>query len=296
MMERQDIQFISEGLNCVGWFYRAPDKDASPCVVLAHGFGGVKEMQLDAYAERFVKAGYHALVFDYRHFGDSEGEPRQILDIKKQHQDWRAAIKFAKGLTGVDNHRIVLWGTSFSGGHVLAVAGQDQDPDIVAVISQVPHLNGLATVVANGLIPSLRLSLAAWRDVLCMVLRRDPYYVPAIGRPGMLAAMTALGAEEGLKKLYPEGFKHNEYVAARIFLSVGLYSPGKLAAKMSMPLLIQVAANDLTTPVHPAIKAAMKAPKSQLIIYKCDHFDVYVEPRFEQTVGDQITFLNNCLK
>jgi fermentation-respiration switch protein FrsA (DUF1100 family) len=60
-------------------------------------------------------------------------------------------------------------------------------------------------------------------------------------------------------------------------------------------LLLQVAANDLTTPVYPAIRAASKAPKSQLIIYKCGHFDVYVEPRFEQTVGDQLTFLNNCL-
>jgi dienelactone hydrolase len=295
MIVRQDIQFISEGLKCAGWFYPASGKDISPCIVLAHGFGGVKEMRLDAYAERFAEAGYHAFVFDYRHFGESEGEPRQILDIKKQHQDWRAAIRFAKGLPGVDPHRIVLWGTSFSGGHVLAVAVRDQDPDIVAVISQVPHLNGIATAVASGPVQNVRLGFAAWKDIFRMIFKRSPYYVPVVGRPGELAAMTAPDAEEGVKKLYPEGFEPNENVAARIFLAVGLYSPGKLASKMSMPLLIQVAANDLTTPVHPAIKAAMKAPKSQLIIYKCDHFDVYVEPRFEQTVSDQITFLKNCL-
>lgn len=296
MIERQDIQFISEGLKCAGWFYPAAGKDISPCIVLAHGFGAVKEMRLDAYAERFAKAGYHALVFDYRHFGESEGEPRQILDIKKQHQDWRAAIRFAKGLAGVDAHRIVLWGASFSGGHVLAVASRDQDPDIVAVISQVPHLDGFATAMASGPIQALRLGLAACRDVASRVLHRSPYYVPTIGRPGELAAMTAPGAEEKAKKLYPEGFEPNETIAARVFLSVGLYSPGKLAAKLSVPWLIQVASHDLTTPVYPAKKAAIKASKSQLIMYECDHFDTYVEPHFEQIVADQLAFLYTCLR
>ncbi|MBN2059356.1 MAG: alpha/beta hydrolase, partial [Deltaproteobacteria bacterium] len=102
MIERQNIQFTSRGLRCNGWFYRASDKDKSHCIVIAHGFCGVKEMRLDAYAESFAMAGYNALVFDYRHFGESEGEPRQILDIKKQHQDWHAAISFTRGLPGID--------------------------------------------------------------------------------------------------------------------------------------------------------------------------------------------------
>lgn len=293
MIERQNIRFVSEGLNCMGWFYQAPGKGRSPCIILAHGFGGVKEMCLDAYAETFAEAGYHALVFDYRHFGESEGEPRQILDIKKQHQDWHAAIRFARRLPGVDPQRIVLWGTSFSGGHVVAVAVQEKD--IAAVISQVPHLDGFATAAANGLVQNIRLGVAAWRDIARKLLHRSPYYVPIIGKPGEPAAMTAPDAEEGVKKLYPEDFEPNENVAARIFLSVGLYSPGRLAPKLCMPWLVQVASNDLTTPLKPVIRAAMKAPKSQLIVYKCGHFDVYVHPRFEQTIGDQITFLKNCL-
>ncbi len=291
MIERQDIQFPSKGLNCAGWFYRAGVKDIAPCIVLAHGFGGVKEMRLDAYAEKFAEAGYHALVFDYRHFGGSEGEPRQILDIKKQQQDWHAAIRFARGLSGVDPQRIILWGTSFSGGHVVAVAVQEKD--IAAVISQVPHMDGIATAAAAGLVQNIRLGIAAWRDMANKLLRRRPFYVPAVGEPGELAAMTAPGVVEGVKRLYPEGFIPNENIAARIFLFVGLFSPGRLAPKLGIPWLVQVAANDLTTPVKPAIKAAMKAPKSQLIVYKCGHFDVYVEPRFEQTVRDQITFLNS---
>jgi uncharacterized protein len=294
-MDRQDIQFISEGLKCAGWFFKASGIDKAPCVILAHGFCGVKEMRLSAYAEAFAAAGYHALVFDYRHFGDSEGNPRMILDIKKQHQDWRAAIRFAKKIPGVDSHRIVLWGTSFSGGHVLEIAATDHDPDIAAVISQVPHINGLATAAATGLVQNIRLGTAAWRDMVNMMLRRSPYYVPAVGFPGDLAAMTSPDVVEGVKRLYPPGFEPDERVAARIFLSVALYSPGRLAKRLGVPWLVQVAANDLTTPVKPAIKAAGKAPKGELIVYECGHFDLYVPPFFQQTVGDQIRFLKKCL-
>lgn len=295
MGNRQDIQFVSEGLKCTGWFFKAPGMEKSPCVILAHGFCGVKEMRLDAYAEAFVEAGYHALVFDYRHFGDSEGEPRLILDIRKQHQDWRAAIRFAKSLPGVDSHQIALWGTSFSGGHVLEIAATDQDPDIAVVISQAPHMNGFATAAASGPVQSVRLAIAAWRDLANMMLGRSPYYVAAIGFPGNLAAMTAPGVVEGVKKLYSPGFAPDERVAARIFLSVGLYSPGRLAKRLGIPWLVQVASRDLTTPVKPAIKAAGKAPKGELIVYECGHFDVYVPPHFQQTVGDQIRFLKKNL-
>jgi len=294
MINRQDVQFVSGGLRCSGWFYRVNGGLARPCVVLGHGFGGTREMRLDAYAEAFVDAGYHALVFDYRHFGSSEGEPRQILDIRKQHQDWHAAVRFARGIAGVDPERMILWGTSFSGGHVVEIAVREKG--IAAVISQVPHLSGAATAAAAGPVQNVRLGLAAWRDLVRKALGRSPYYVPIVGRPGDLAAMTAPGALEGVRKLYPEGYKPNEMVAARIFLWVALYSPGRLASGLTVPWLVQVASKDRTTPFRPALKAAMKARKSQFIIYSCDHFDVYVPPRFGLIVDDQITFLRHALE
>ena len=78
---RTDVEFDAEGVTLRGWFYR-PDgsSDAVPTVVMAHGFSAVKEMYLDAYAERFTNAGLAALVFDNRNFGASEGEPRQEID------------------------------------------------------------------------------------------------------------------------------------------------------------------------------------------------------------------------
>lgn len=294
MIERQDIRFMSGDSRCSGWFYRALGRAPAPCVVLAHGFGGTRAMRLDAYAETFAEAGYHALAFDYRHFGDSEGEPRQLLDIRRQHQDWHAALSFARGLPGVDPGRMILWGTSFSGGHVVPVALGERG--IAAVISQVPHLNGLSTAAANGPVQNVRLGLAAWRDVLGMTLRQKPFYVRIVGRPGELAAMTAPDAREGVEKLYPDSCQPDERVAARIFLQVGLYSPGRLASRMTMPWLVQVATKDLTTPVKPALKAVMKAPRGKLITYACGHFDVYVPPLFDQVVEDQLAFLRRGVK
>src|ERR1035441_8186503 len=109
---------------------------------MAHGWTGVREQRLDAYAERFAAAGLAALVFDYRHFGASGGEPRQLLDIGRQLADWRAAIAYVRGLEGIDPERIALWGSSFSGGHVIELAARDHR--IAAVVAQMPFVDGAA--------------------------------------------------------------------------------------------------------------------------------------------------------
>ncbi len=116
-----------------------------PCVVLAHGFAGTVDSGLLPYAERFAAAGVDALAFDYRHFGSSEGEPRQLLSIPRQLEDYAAAIAFARSLEGVDPDRIVVWGSSYSGGHVVPVAVADGH--VAAVISQVPGMDGRAAVL-----------------------------------------------------------------------------------------------------------------------------------------------------
>ena len=117
-MQRSDHTFRSAGVQCAAWLYRPEDSGGGPvpCVVLASGFSGTRDQRLDAFAERFAQAGLAALVFDYRHFGDSGGEPRQLLDIKKQQQDYEAALAYARGLHWVDNQRLGLFGSSFSGG------------------------------------------------------------------------------------------------------------------------------------------------------------------------------------
>ena len=176
-MDRSDITFMAQSTKCAGWFYPADLDRPAPCIVMAHGLAGVKEMRLDAYAERFAAQGYHVLVFDYRHFGASEGTPRQVLDIGKQHADWAAAVGYARSLSEVDPSRIVLWGSSLSGGHVMALA---EPLRAAAVIAQIPHADGIASVLALGPKQALKMTGHGLYDAARAALRMTPHYV--VGR------------------------------------------------------------------------------------------------------------------
>jgi len=138
-MARRDIAFDAEGVTLRGWFYEGASGPA-PTIVMAHGFSAVKEMYLDKYAETFAAAGLNALVFDNRNFGASDGEPRQEIDPWAQVRDYRHAITYATTLPEVDRDRIGVWGSSYSGGHVLVVAAIDRR--VKAVVAQVPLVSG----------------------------------------------------------------------------------------------------------------------------------------------------------
>src|ERR1700743_3919793 len=120
VMQREDVWLNSGSERVSACLYRPASDGDAPLLVMAHGLGAVRTMRLDAYAERFCAAGYACLVFDYRNFGDSEGAPRQLLDIRMQLQDWTVAVAYARTLAGIDHTRIGLWGTLFSGGPVYA--------------------------------------------------------------------------------------------------------------------------------------------------------------------------------
>jgi dienelactone hydrolase len=287
---RFDVWIPSGSERLAAWLYRpAPARETAPCIVMAHGFGGVRELRLDAFAERFAAAGYVAIVFDYRHFGASDGVPRQILDIGKQHADWAAAVAFARGTAGVDPARIVLWGTSFGGGHVLVTAARDAA--IAAVVAQVPHTNASAAMRTAPVGQVLRLVGAALRDFFGALVGRAPYYVPIFGAPGDVAAMTAPGALAAVERLRPPGFRERNDVAARVFLQIARYSPGRMAAQVRAPLLVLACEKDRLTPRADAEEAARRAPRGELIVYPIDHFDIYAGADFERAVQDTLAFL-----
>lgn len=301
-MERIDHTFPSGDGTCAAWLYPGAEADQKqdsesgqlrPCVVLAHGFGGVREARLEAFAERFAAAGISALVFDYRHFGASSGEPRQLLDISRQLEDWRSAISFARSLASVDPDRVAAWGTSFSGGHVAVIAAGD--PRLAAAISQNPFMDGPPTLLAIGFAGVSRLTIAGLRDALRGALRRPPLTIPIVGPPGTLAAMSTPDAEPGFRGLFePEDHFRNE-VLARIALRVGVYRPGRHAARIRCPWLVAFADKDAITPPAPAVAAAWRAPAAELRCYSGRHFDIYQGPMFEQAIADQIAFLRRHL-
>src|SRR5256714_4583184 len=292
-MRREDIEFHSGENTCAAWLYRPDGEGPHPVVVLAHGFGGVREARLWAYAERFAAAGMAALVFDYRHFGASGGEPRQVLDVKRQLDDWRAAIGFARGLDGIDPDRVALWGTSFSGGHVAVLAAEDHR--VAAAISQGPFLDGVWALRAAGLRNNLRLLSAGLRDELARLRGRPPHMLAVVGPPGSTAAMNSPDAEPGYRALFEDDSQFRNEVAARIGLRVGRYRPIRYAARIACPWLVCVADSDVVTPPQPALKAAGKAPRAEVRRYPGGHFAIYVGELFERVVADQIEFLERHL-
>lgn len=289
-MTRQDITFTSGETRCAGWFYSA-GPDPRPAVVMAHGLAGIKEMRLDAYAERFAAAGYHVLVFDYRHFGASEGQPRQLLSIRRQHQDWAAAVAYTRSRPEVDPTRIALWGSSLSGGHVLSVAAE---LSAAAVIAQVPHTHGAASVLALGPRQATRLTGHGLLDIAKAAVGADPHYVPASGPQGSPALMTAPEAA-GYLALVPTGQAFDQRVAARFALAIPLYSPARALRKLPMPALVQVGSRDETTPPEPAIRAAGNNPRVTLSTYDTGHFEPYTGELFKAFIAEQIDFLQHAL-
>lgn len=289
-MNRSDVSFYSQSTRCAAWLYRPDTTGPHPCIILAHGFGATRDMLLDVYAERFVKVGLAALVFDYRYFGDSDGEPRQLLDINQELADWRAALAYVRTLDDIDIHRIALWGSSLSGGHVIMTAAHEQG--IAAVVAQIPFTDGLTTILPQGAMRSLRLTTAGLRDVFQQWLHKPPHYITSIAEPdGPLAPLATPGALKGYKSILPPNYDKPNHVTARVLLQIVSYRPITVASRVSCPLLMCICDHDLVTSPQAALKAAQAAPKSEVRHYDGDHFDIYTGTLFEAAVDAQCDFL-----
>ena len=290
---RADVMFDSGDDKCAAWLYRPQGVESPPIVVMAHGFGAIRELRLDAYAQRFAKAGYAVLAFDYRNFGASTGQPPELLSLSRQHEDWRAALAYGRSLKWVDRHRVVAWGSSLGGGHVLHTASKDHD--LAAVIAQVPHVSGPASLKGMGIAHVARLGVAGLRDEIRHLLGRPPYYIASIGDTGTFAVMLEPEGIDILRRLAEghdqEALLSRNRVAARILLRMAFYSPGRHAISITAPTLIQAGEHDRLTPTTASAKVASRIDRAEFKSYPCGHFDPYLEPYFEEVVGDQIAFL-----
>jgi dienelactone hydrolase len=299
-MTRSEVAFGSHGGTCRAWRY-TPDEAASPpavarpCVVMAHGLGATRDASLAPYAERFAAAGMHVLLFDYRHFGTSDGEPRQLVSVRRQLQDYAAAIEFARALAGVDPERVAVWGTSFAGGHALVTAARQ--PGVAAAVCQCPMMDGLAAVrrILQYAGPGqlLRLTGHGLRDALLAPFGRA-HYLPTVGPPGSLAVMSSPDADAGYRALGPPDFRCE--IAARIALTVGLYRPVRYADRVRCPVLVQICEQDSVAPAAAAEAAVRRlGERGEVQRYPIGHFEPYTGAWFERSVGDQVDFLRRHL-
>lgn len=286
---REDIAFGSCGQRCAAWLYLPDDADGPlPCVVMAHGFGGTRADAVPDFAERFAEAGMAALVFDYRHFGDSQGEPRQLIDIGRQLDDWTAAIACARTRPEVDPTRIALWGSSFSGGHVVPTAARDGH--VQAVISQGPFADGLRQVTSFPLALNLKMTMHGLWDQLRALAGLSPHYVPVVGPPGSSAVLQSPESDAGYRAIVGEGSRWRNECTPRVMLRVAGYRPFRRGGELSCPWLVCIAERDDLTPPDVARELAERGG-AHVRNYPLGHFEIYRGAGFEQVVSDQVDFL-----
>ena len=301
-LPREDVEFTSRGITCRAWLYRAaasaaaPDA-ATPILVMAHGLGGLRSAGLEPYARRFAAAGFAVLLFDYRHFGASDGLPRQLVSIPRQLQDWAAAIAFARRLPGIEPERVALWGSSFSGGHVVVAAARDAR--IAALSAQGPMMDGLAATLNIGRYAGvgmlLRLVAHGLRDGLAALLGRPPVMLPLVAPPGQTATMSTPDAEPGYRAIVGTDWRNE--ICARFALTLALYRPVAHARRVRCPVLIAAARDDSVAPAAAALETARRiGERAQLRLYDCGHFDLYVGANFERACADQVEFFTRVLR
>jgi len=279
---RKDLEFKTEdGVTLRGWLY-LPDqvRGRAPTIVMAHGFSALKENYLDKYAEVYAATGLAALVFDNRNFGTSDGEPRQHIDPWRQVADYRDAITYASTLPEVDETRIGIWGSSYSGAHVLVVGALDRRVKCVA--SQVPLISGhrnarrliradLVTAVQGMFVEDRKARYAGKPHAMIPVVSNDPNVACALPTPDSYEWFT-----ETAKLRAPAWRNEVTLQSVELFTE---YEPGAYIEYISpTPLLMVVAAGDHLTVADEAIAAYGRAlePK-KLALLRGGHFDAYVK-------------------
>lgn len=273
---REDIEFEVEETVLRGWFYPTEGaKGPAPVVVMAHGFSGVKEMGLDSLAEIFASAGLSALVFDYRNFGASGGEPRQEIDPWMQIRDYQHAITYAQTRAEVDGDRIGVWGTSYSGSHAIMLGAIDNR--VKCVVSQIPHISGHAVrsaVESDAYIAGLPKTFD--EDRIARFNGEQPATIPVVTRDGGVSS--ALPSREAWVWANENNVPswRNE-ITLRSMELLCEYEPGSYIQWISpTPLLLLVSLGDLPRRRDLALAAYGRAgdPK-RLVTLPHGHFEAY---------------------
>jgi len=230
--------------------------------------------------------------------GESGGQPRQVQRIREQLADWQAAIAYAPTLPGVDQARLAIWGFSASGGHVFRVAARN--PELAAAIAQTPNADGQAAArnAARHQQPLalLRFTGRAALDAVGGLVGRSPRLVPLAAEPGTIALLTTPDALDGGRALNPD----NRYpdwqqaVAARSALRLGFYRPGRYASRVRCPILVLACDQDQSALAAPAIRAANRALRGELVRLPGGHYAPFLDAH-EQAIEAELSFLRRHL-
>jgi hypothetical protein len=289
----EKIRFWSHGVKCSGLLYTPRKKDNKlPAIVMANGFGAVKEMYLPEYAKRWAEEGFVVLAFDYRYFGESEGEPRCRLFPEEQLADYRCAIHYIKSLDYVDKDRIGIWGTSFSGGHVVTLLAFPP-PGVKCGVAQVPNVVTYKVAISYFGTLDILMELAdIAREGTC---KNTPETMPIVAKEGLSALRTEEAYEfyTQAEKLFPT---FRNMVTLDSVERVLQYYPAAYAEIVSRPIKIIVAEMDTTTPPELVEEMYRKIPaEKEFKTLPAGHFDLYFSPHLERAADEALAWFKKYL-
>lgn len=279
---------LPEGISLT--LHKPDGGDNLPAVILCHGFCGIKEILLPAFAQAFAKAGFAAITFDYRGFGDSEGERGRLVPAM-QIEDILTVVEWAKSQAEIDSSRIALWGTSFGGCHVFEAAVRSAD--IKGVISQLAFADGEELVTGN--------MTAEEKTGFISTLNKMADKKQATGKEMMVAITKVLSDEESKtffemnKVRYPQMDIKIPFLTVRETL---LYKPAASARQVTCPVLVVIAGSDSVNPPEQgrALFEAVDSENKQLYVEEqARHYDMYSGQHFDNAIRVQIDWLHTWL-
>lgn len=152
----EKVSFQSEGTKLVGNLYLpagSPAGSKLPAVVVAGSWTTVKEQMPALYAERMAAQGYAALTFDFRGYGESEGQTRDVESPARKTEDFRNAVSYLQSLPTVDSQRIGMLGVCASSGYMAAAVAEDDRVRSLALVAPWLHDPAMARQVYNAWSP-----------------------------------------------------------------------------------------------------------------------------------------------
>jgi pimeloyl-ACP methyl ester carboxylesterase len=294
-MEVEEVRFSPDAADrCAGSRFLPPGAEGPvPCVVMGSGLSCVRDQGMSAVAERFATAGFVGLAIDYRHFGDSDGEPRGLVSGARQRQDLRAGLAFARARPEVDATRTALWGYSLGGGNVQAVALEE--PALAAAICVAPVISGMRSLLHIGGPRHVgRLMGAGLRDAMRALRGAEPYRIQAAGPPGSLAALNSPDSFPGFAALTTPGSSWSNEICARVALAPP-YNLARKVRKIGCPTLYCITEQDDVNPPALGRLAAERVPRGELRLYPGGHFDPFLGENLDRMAADQVEFLASHL-
>lgn len=290
--KRENVDFYSNGTRCSAWLYLPYGDKKCPIIIMAHGLGGVREMWLDRYAERFAAAGYSCFLFDYRNYGASDGNKRQLINVKDQLVDWNNAINFIKKDERVDGNKVLIFGSSFSGGHAITLSAHRND--IKSAVAQCPYTDQWATIKAISPVSIIKFIPYLVGDLLSCLTGYHPVMLKLADPRGKSALMAVPDYDKFLKRI-PENSNFVNEAPARTILEFLKYSPSRYTKNVDNPIYVAACLKDTLAPAKATIRCAKRAKNVTIKEYDCGHFDIYFDNFFEEANRDYIEFFNRTV-